>query len=119
MLLILLVGFLVYKIIIKPYFNRRHYTQYQNVRVLEYETTEEGESLIEAQDRAETSYSRPSLVGREYPKEERKEFDMEMMHIGKDYIDSLPGYKYMLFDIKKMSLRVFYHSHTYYSFLRV
>jgi len=30
-----------------------------------------------------------------------------MMHVGKNYISSLPDSKYMLFDIKNMSMRVF------------
>jgi len=29
-----------------------------------------------------------------------------MMHVGKDYIESLPGYKYMMFDIRNISLKV-------------
>lgn len=36
-----------------------------------------------------------------------KSYDIKLMHVGRDYIESLPGYKYMLFDIRNVNLHIF------------
>ncbi|CAI2364215.1 unnamed protein product [Moneuplotes crassus] len=101
-ILSMMLCFLTYKVFIKPLLNRWRYTRYENVKIVH--TSEETEDLLTIPD--ESIVNRLSLASRRVPEEE-KSYDIQMMHIGKDYIHSLPGYKYMLFDIKNINMRLF------------
>jgi hypothetical protein len=85
----------MYKVFWVPFMNRRKYRQFDNVFI--DDTTHDQEFEI------------GSLTSKSPRDQEidEKSYDIKLMHVGRDYIDSLPGYKYMLFDIRNINLHIF------------